>query len=165
MRHGIIWVTLACMLVLACADKDDSTAIRNLIKEGAGLAEMHHIGDLLRLTTDTFIAMPGRHDANGVKGILFVAFKHYGQFSIHYPKPAVEIETQGPSASAKVYFIIVRRDRTIPGLKELYNDPRRWLETAGEMADLYQLDLDLIKDKGQWLVQKARLEGFKGMGF
>jgi hypothetical protein len=47
----------------------------------------------------------------------------------------------------------------------LYDNPRKWIEKAGEKADLYQLELVLKKEKGDWLVSEAALEGFKGTGF
>jgi len=39
------------------------------------------------------------------------------------------------------------------------------IEKAGEKADLYQLELVLKKEAGDWLVSEATLEGFKGTGF
>ena len=55
--------------------------------------------------------------------------------------------------------------RTIPDVKDLYEEPRRWLEKVGENADLYQIKLELLKTDGKWLVKQAHLEGFKGLGF
>ncbi|MGD8844024.1 MAG: hypothetical protein PVI54_00865 [Desulfobacteraceae bacterium] len=60
---------------------------------------------------------------------------------------------------------INRQNQAIPGLKALYDNPRKWFEAVGEKADLYQLELDLVNDGGDWLVGRARLEGFKGTGF
>jgi hypothetical protein len=68
-------------------------------------------------------------------------------------------------ARATIHFLIVRQDQSIPGLKELYDNPRKWIEKAGEKADLYQLELVLRKEEGDWLVSDAELEGFKGTGF
>lgn len=152
-------------LVATCSSKDDAAAIRKLIDKGANLAAEKQIGDLMRLTTDGFTAGPGDHDARRVKGILFVAFQHYGNFSIRYPSPTVELEEDGKKAKAAVYFVIVSQDKEIPSLKELYNNPREWIEAASEKADLYELKLDLVKDSGDWLIQRAVLEGFKGYGF
>jgi len=129
------------------------------------MAERHEIGDLMELTVKGFAANPGNHNAAEVRGILFSAFRHYGDFDIRYPRPAVTIEEPGGGAAAVIYFMIVRREYDIPGLKELYDDPQRWLELASEKADLYQLKLDLTKDGGRWRVRQATLEGFKGWGF
>jgi hypothetical protein len=64
-----------------------------------------------------------------------------------------------------IYLLIVKKDRAIPDVKDLYNEPRRWLETVGENADLYQVKLQLLKKGGRWRVHQARLDGFKGLGF
>ena len=48
------------MLVLSvgsCAREDDVTAIRQLIREGARLAEEHDIGGLIELTTEDYEAL------------------------------------------------------------------------------------------------------------
>lgn len=156
---------LAISMVLGCSAKDDTVQIRELIQKGTTLAQDHQIGDLVDLSTNDFIAYPGRHDRRSVKGVLFAAFRHYGQFKIHFPRPAVEIGTDEQQANATVYFIIVSQSRELPGLKELYDDPRQWLAAAGEKADLYQLKLQLLKKEGDWLVKQADLEGFKGTGF
>ena len=154
-----------CFFVSACSPKDDVTVIRKIIQKAARSAENHQIADLVGLTAEGFLALPGHHDVRAVKSILFGAFRHYGQFELHYPQPAVDVAADSKDASAVVYFLIVRRNQSIPGLKELYNDPRRWLEAVGEKADLYQLKLQLKKKDGDWLVQQAHLEGFKGTGF
>jgi len=153
------------ILVSACSSKDDAVIIREIIQKSARLAEDKHVGDLMDLTAEGFLALPGHHDARMVKSILFGAFRHYGQFKIHYPQPAVDVAPDGGGATAVIYFLIVRRNQSIPGLKELYDDPRRWLETVGEKADLYQLKLEFKKKDGDWLVHQAQLEGFKGTGF
>ena len=64
-----------------------------------------------------------------------------------------------------MYVLIVKKDRVVPDLKDLYDDPKSWLETVGENADLYQLKLELVKTDGRWRVRKAHLEVFKGTGF
>lgn len=142
---------------------DDSAAIRQLIAEAADLAEKHQIGDLMRLTSETFTATPGGHDTNGVKKILFVAFRRYGNFSVLFPRPVVDIGQDASRATATVYFVIISKDRSLPGLKDLYNDPLGWLDEARDKADPYRLTLDLVKKDRRWQVQKAHLEGAVGM--
>ncbi len=61
--------------------------------------------------------------------------------------------------------MIVKKDRTLPELKELYNDPRGWLEKVSEKADLYRFRLKVVKVKGDWLVRGAYFERFTGTGF
>ncbi len=149
----------------ACSSKDDTEAIHELIQKGTALAEEKQIGDLMDFALPGFISRPGGNDRRATKRVLFAAFRHYGDFKIHYPSPQVEVIDAGASASATIHFLIVRQDQSIPGLKELVDDPRKWIETAGEKADLYQLKLALKKDGGDWLVAEASLEGFKGTGF
>ena len=160
-------VALAASLVFiallsACSEKDDVEVIRQRIQKGAGLAEQKKISDLMALTTDGFTADPGGHGPRSVKGILLRAFMHYGKFKLHFPQPGVELAGDGIRADATVHFLIVREDQAIPGLKELYDDPRQWIETVGEKADLYQLKLSWVKEGGDWLVETAHMEGFKG---
>jgi hypothetical protein len=165
MHRYLLWPALLIALTLtACGEKDDSRAVRRLIEKGTSLAQEHQIGDLMKLTTSDFSAKPGDHDARTVRGILLAAFKHYGHFEIHYPRPGVEV-TAETSASAEVTFIIVSKDKPLPGLKDLYDDPGRWVEQAGEKADLYRLQLELIKKDGDWRVARARLGGFDGRSF
>lgn len=154
-----------CVYIAACGGKDDTAAIYELIQKGTGLAEDKQVGDLLDLTLPDFVAQPGNRNRQETKGVLFAAFMHYGKFKLHYPRPQVEIHTRGESAMATVHFLIVRQNQSLPSLKELYDDPRKWIEKAGEKADLYELKLDLKKDGGGWRVAKAELEGFKGTGF
>lgn len=159
-----LWAIIM-LAAIGCGKKDETAAIRQLIGKGAQMAEAHELGDLMRLTTADFKALPGQHDTRSVKGILFVAFQHYGRLKIHYPRPGVEVAQNGNTATALVHFAIVSQNKEIPGLKELYENPEQWIETASEKADLYQLELALVKEGGDWQIQQAELKGFKGWGF
>ena len=161
----ITFSLITLFILAACAKEDDTDQIRKLIKEGARLAEEHNIAGLLELTTEDFVARPGKHDGREVKGILWYAFNHYGNFKVMYPEPSVDLKEGGRAASAKVYIMIVQKERSIPELKDLYKDPRGWLEEVGETADLYRLKLELLKNNGDWLVKSALLEPFRGVGF
>jgi hypothetical protein len=152
-------------LATACSQKDDVQIIRGLIKEGAELAEDHNISGIMELTTEDVVALPGHHNRMEIKRIIFAALMHYGKLKVFYPKPSVDLSTTDKSATCKIYLLIVKKDRTIPDVKDLYEEPKRWLETVGENADLFQLKLQLLKIDGKWLVKQAHLEGFKGLGF
>jgi hypothetical protein len=154
-----------CVSICSCSGKDDTQAIYELIQKGTRLAEEKQVGDLMDLTVPEFVAQPGSHDRQEAKGVLFAAFMHYGKFKIHYPRPEVELRPDSGGARATIHFLIVRQDQSIPGLKELYDNPRKWIEKAGEKADLYQLELVLKKEKGDWLVESAEVAGFTGTGF
>jgi hypothetical protein len=166
-RMTVPWVLVVFLLwPAACSKtKEDTTVIQEMIARSAEAAKEHAIADLMEMTDPAFITYPGGHDARATRGILFAAFRHYGRFALHYPQPEIRVADSGVEAEALVHFLIVRQDQVIPGLKELYGDPRRWLERAGEKADLYQLRLSLGKSDGRWKVHKALLEGFKGYGF
>jgi hypothetical protein len=155
-----LWVS-----VRSCSGKDDTQAIYELIQKGSRLAEEKQVGDLMDLTLPDFVAQPGSQNRREAKGVLFAAFMHYGKFRIHYPRPEVELLPDGGGARATVHFLIVRQDQSIPGLKALYDNPRKWIEKAGEKADLYQLELVLKKQEGDWLVESAEVAGFTGTGF
>jgi hypothetical protein len=160
----ILW-TMVFLVAASCAEKDDATAIRELIKKGVKLAEEHDLNGLIKLTTDDFDALPGHHNRQAVKRIIWSAFLHYGKFQILYPEPVVNLSRNDPPAVAKVHFLIVKKDQSFPKLKELYKDPRRWLDEVGKHADLYRLKLQMLKKNGDWSVKQAHLEGFKGFGF
>lgn len=163
-RPAIFWAILF-VFVSSCSPKDEVAAIRELIRKGAELAEDHDVGGVMELTTENVVALPGRHNRMEIKRIIWLAFKHYGNLKILYPEPSVNLTPNENSASSRVYLLIVKKDRNLPELKELYTEPRRWLEEVGENADLYQLDLQMLKKDGDWLVKQAHLEGFKGIGF
>ena len=162
--RAIFWAILF-VLATSCAPKDETAAIRELIQKGAKLAEDHDVGGIMNLTTEDVVALPGQHNHREIKRILWLAFKHYGNLKILYPEPSVNLTSNNNSASSRVYLLIVKKDRNLPELKELYTQPRRWLEEVGENADLYQLDLQMLKKDGDWRVKQAQLEGFKGIGF
>jgi hypothetical protein len=164
----------ACFVVLllitmsgwiSCSSKDEETAIRELVKKGATLGEEQDIKGLMNLTTEDFLALPGDLGRQETRRILFVAFRHYQDFKILYPRPNVELKPDKRSASALSPFLIVKKETTLPKLKELYEDPQRWLETVGENADLYRLKLECLKQNGDWLVKQARIERFTGTSF
>jgi len=117
------------------------------------------------LTTEDFLALPGDLGRQETRRILFVAFRHYQDFKILYPRPSVEVKPDKRSASAVFPFLILKKEAALPKLKELYDDPQRWLEAVGENADLYRLKLECLKQNGDWLVKQARLERFTGTSF
>jgi hypothetical protein len=162
----ILWmVFFFFFLAAACSQKDDVQVIRALIKEGAKLAEDHNISGLMELTTEDVVALPGHHNRLEIKRIIFAALMRYGKLKVLYPKPSVDLSATDNSATCMIYLLIVKKDRTIPDVKDLYEEPRRWLETVGENADLFQIKLQLLKKDGTWRVKQAHLEGFKGLGF
>lgn len=161
----LVLLGLICILLqTSCRDRDEAEAVRRLIDKGARLAEKHDAGGLLELATPDFSADPGGRDRAETRSILWMAFRHYRDFRILYPRPAIGREGENV-ASATIYFLIVRKDRTYPELKNLYGDPEGWLEEIGENADLYRLTLHLIRKEGEWLAKRAHLEPFRGSGF
>ena len=153
------------ILLAGCSSKEEEEVIRDLVKKGATLAEEQDIKGLMNLTTEDFLALPGDLGRQETRRILFMAFRHYQNFRILYPRPTVELKPDKRSASAVFPFLIVKKEATLPKLKELYEDPQRWLETVGENADLYRLRLECLKQDGDWLVKQARLERFTGRSF
>jgi len=168
-RRGRAWVVYLLLitgsLFPACSSKDEEAVIRELVKKGAILGEEQDIKGLMNLTTEDFRALPGDLERQETRRILFVAFRHYQDFKILYPRPSVDLKPDKRSASAGFPFLIVKKETTFPKLKELYEDPQRWLETVGENADLYRMKLEWIKQDGEWLVKQARVERFTGTSF
>ncbi|MDF1554113.1 MAG: hypothetical protein P1P84_13670 [Deferrisomatales bacterium] len=148
----------------ACSATDEAGRIRERIRQGAALAEDHDLAGLLELTTPGFRAEPGDRDGDGVRETLAMAFYHYQRFQILHPRPAVELAEDRATASAAVPFLVVRRDRSYPGLADLAADPAAWLARVGENADLYHLELQLLKQDGEWLATSATLRGAGGIG-
>ena len=168
-RQVCVWLVVLLLLFMSglesCSSKDEETAIRELVKKGATLGEEQDIKGLMNLTTEDFLAVPGDLGRQETRRILFVVFRHYRDFKILYPRPSVDLKPDKRSASAVFPFLIVKKETTLPKLKELYEDPQRWLETVGENADLYRLKLEWVKQNGDWLVRQARLERFTGRSF
>ena len=162
---SILIGVLLFLWVISCSPEDDVAAIRALIQDGAALAEDHDINGIMELTTEDIVAMPGAHSRLEIKRIIWTALMRYGQLKILYPKPSVDMSADSNQASCGIYLLIVKKDRVVPDVKQLYNDPKRWLETIGENADLYQLKLEMRKTDGRWLVGRAHLESFRGVGF
>lgn len=166
MKRMLPWMVFFVFFgVASCSKTDDVQAIRALIKEAAEMAEDHNLSGIMELTTEDVVGFPGHHDRLEIKRFIFSAFMHYGKLKILYPKPSVDLSTTDNSATCKIYLLIVKKDRAIPDVKDLYDEPRRWLEKVGENADLYQIELQLLKKGGTWRVHQAHLEGFKGLGF
>ncbi len=156
----LIGVLCCCVLLTACSESDDAAAIKTLVESGAELAEQKSISDMMKLTTEDFVAVPGQQDRRVVKRILFAAFAHYRNFTIHYPSFKIEIADDGISAVVALPFAIVRKEHELPGLEGVYNDPQEWVEAAGEKADLYHLTMLLRKQDGEWLVAQAELRSY-----
>jgi len=156
----LCWIAAVVLLSASCSKGDDVEAVGKLIDKGVVLGEKHDIGKLMELASEEFIALPGDLDRRAVRAILWRAFNHYGPLKIAHPRPSVEVEEDGKRASAGLFFLIVREDMYFPKLKDLPRDPKGWLDEVGENADLYRLDMELAKEKGEWVVRKATLKRF-----
>jgi hypothetical protein len=153
------------LFIGTCAERDDVSAIRALIKKGAVLAEKHDIGGILKLSVEDLQALPGELTRKGISGVLWRAFRYYGALRVIYPRPDVDLAKDGNHALARFPFLIVKREHSFPKLEKLHNDPQEWLEEVGENADLYRLKLYMVKKKGDWLAKEVHLERFTGLGF
>jgi hypothetical protein len=160
--------TILCLpmilLLIGCGRKDDTRLIRELIDSSARLAEAHRIGDLMEGATTGFLALPANYNRRTTRGILYRVFKFYGDFKIRYPQPIIRLDKHSGTAKSTIHFILVRQDMDLPALKDLVNAPQLWLKAARQKADIYQLKLDLIKSNKHWLVEKAYIQGSRGVG-
>jgi hypothetical protein len=157
-----IVVLVVCM---ACSRQDDAEKIQALIAKGAASAEAHDIAAILALASGDVRGMPMDLDKRGMKRILWRTFNYYGPLNIYYPRPGVEVNNEGNEASAQFPFLIVKKEQMIPDLEKLRDDPKAWIQAIGKTADLYRLRLLFVKQDGDWLVDRAFLERFTGMGF
>ena len=152
---------LAILLVAAgcsrCETTDDAAEIRKLIAAGAARAENHDIRGLLALATEDLAVMPGNRNRDQVARGLFAAFRFYGNFAIRYPRPQVDVGNRGVSARASFPFLVVQNKAALPEITGLYEDPEKFVQSVGKLADLYRLELVLQKAGGTWRVQKARI--------
>ncbi len=171
-KDGIAWIinssVPACLifaLCVACSGQDEGKKIHALIAKGAALAEAHDTAGILELASRDVRAMPMDLDRRGIKAALWQTFNYYGPINIRYPRPTVAVNDAADEASAVFPFLILKKERHVPDLDKLSDDPMAWLEAIGKNVDLYRLQLLLTKQGGAWVVHRAFLERFAGMGF
>lgn len=162
--RALLPALVVCALLAGCSKQGDEEEIRSLIAKGAALAEAHDIAGMLALTTAAVRAMPMDLDRREIRGLLWRTFTYYGPLEILYPRPVVEIDDQINEASAQLPFLIVKKDHPFKDLEGLSDDPMAWIDAIGKTADFYRLRLQWIKQDGRWLVDRAFLEPFTGMG-
>ncbi len=147
-------------LLTACAKTEREEEVYQLIQQAVELAQGHELGGLMDLTQDGFTADPGNRSSKEVRRILFVTFKRFGRFRIHYPKPSVRLSEDEETAIVKMNFLIATKDDLFPELKLLREDTVAWLEAVDKHVDVYTLSMELGYKSGSWLVTKARITGF-----
>jgi hypothetical protein len=146
----------------ACKPKGDERRILALIERAAILAEGHKTGKIMDLATKTFVADPGGRDRKEVQSILAYAFLRYGNFRIKFPTPAIEIAPSGDAADVRVPFVVFRENMIMPDLTGLRDNPGKWIEEVAKSADPYHLELKLEKIDGEWMAERAHIEGLRG---
>ncbi len=144
-----------------CEELDDQALIIQLIDRGARSAEKHRVGDLMSLTTDDFLLEPQQMDRRSAKGVVFMVLRRYGKLKVHYPRPSVDVAASRAEAEASFPFVIVREGSKVPNLSQLYDDPEGWLGQVARKADLYYMNLWLVKEDDVWLVNKAKVDGYR----
>ena len=163
LRKWILWTLsgAVCLFIAAgCGPNDEVAVIRDQIQKGAALAEAHDINGLMKLAAEDIVVNPGGYHRREIKRIIWAALKHYGNIKIIYPRPSVNLSTDKNQASCGLVFLIVKRNRVIPDVKDLYDDPQAWIETVGANADLYRLRFEMLKTKKHWQIKNAYLETF-----
>lgn len=162
---GLIVLGFAC-LMSSCTEKEDDIAlILSLVQKAEVLAEEHDTGKLMEFTSNDFKAQDGKMPRQQVRKFLWLTFRRYGNFNLLFPQPDVEISENKQSATATLHFLVVKKEQTLPDLEKLYKDPERWLQEVGELADLYRLNLKFLKKDDKWLVNAAKIEPYRGLGF
>lgn len=160
---------LPLLLGLSCGlcseETSDEEQIRKIIARAVELAEQKDIGGIMDLATGDFVAMPQRMDRRQTKGMLLYVFQRYKDLSILHPRPSVSVEPGAPMGSASVVFLIVRGGDTRPDVDGLSDDLEQWVRKVGDYTRLFRLKITFVKEDDDWLVQRTRLERFKGTGF
>ena len=146
------------LLFFACSGQDDVAAIRELIKKASGLVEEHAVGDIMDMTAEDFLAMPGKLDRRRTKRLLWLVFKKYGKLRVAHPIPSVQVEES--RATARFPFLLIKKDRPLPALKDVYEDPQRWVEEIGEKGEVYSMELTLVKTGDGWVVTRAQVDRY-----
>jgi len=173
-RTGVVRSGLGCLLagaavalalVSACSRDDEAREILELVREGVQRAEQRDVAGLLAMTAGGFRAEPGARDRAAAGESIEAAFYYYGRFRILHPEPAVELSEDRRTAAVSVPFLIVKRDRSWPDLDGLYRDPEAWLDRVGANADLYRLDVRLVRSQGGWFAESARLGSLRTADF
>lgn len=160
---------LPLLLGLSCGlcseETSDQEQIRGIIDRAVTLAEKQDIGGIMDLTSQDFVAMPGNRGRRETKGMLFYIFRRYQDLSILYPRPGVTVEPGDSTGTARVVFLLLRGADARPDLEGLGDDLEKWVEKAGDYTRLYRLKIAFAKEDDDWLVRRAHLERFKGLGF
>ncbi len=150
-------LVVALMLFVSGCWWGDEARIRELLAEGVARAQRHDVEGVLALATDDLRAQPGNRDRAGVAEGLTGAFYYYGRFRILYPEAGLEVAEGGQRAEVTMPFLIARHGQDLRDLAELRGDPAAWLARVGDSADLYHLNLELVKAVGGWRVHRADL--------
>jgi hypothetical protein len=158
----VLCTGLSCGL---CSSSSDEEQIRKLIDQMVDLAEKHDIGGLEDLASEDLVVRPWSMRRGEFKRWLFVAFRRYGDFKLHFPRPGVEIDEQQGTATASIYFLMLSGGKAVPDLQELKDRPDEWLDKAMNLTNLFKLTLGLSKIDGDWLVSAAHFKRLKGLSF
>jgi ketosteroid isomerase-like protein len=146
-------------------ETSDEEQIRKIIDQAVELAEKKDIGGLMEMTSEDFLAMPRKMGRRETQGMLFYVFRRYPDLSILYPRPRVSVEPGDPTGTASVVFLLLRGADTRPDLEGLGDNLEKWVKKVGDYTRLYRLKITFVKENDEWLVQRAHLERFKGLGF
>lgn len=161
----LCWLAASCGTCSLCAgDTDDEQQIRALIERAADAAERHDLGGMLELAAEDVRVSPRNLDRNDIKRYLFLVFRRYGNFSLLYPRPRVELDPGASSATAGVAVLLVSAGRSTAELEGLKDDPEAWLRRTGNMANLFRMRVEFAKKDGDWLIRHVHLERFRGFG-
>ena len=167
MKINLIITAVYTILTLqgcgGCETYSDAAQIRTTIETAVGHAEGHRLGELMSLTTEAFAVTPRQMDRQSVKEALFLVFRRYRDFEIHYPIPTVTVDRNSATAEARMPFFIVRKGERVPDLSELYENTNDWLAQVADMADLFYLQLWFARKDGAWLADKARIESYRSL--
>jgi hypothetical protein len=154
--RGLALAALAVLLLVAgCQDEAVDRGAELLVEDAVQAVGDRDVRGLIELTTDDFIALPGRVDRATATRRLFLSFKLNGPVEVLHSRPEVDVDSP-TSARVSCPFVVVRRGNSDPALDVLADDPAAWSEHAAELGEVVTADLSLVKHGETWLVQTAR---------
>jgi len=158
------------LALFACKGPPAEEQVRRLVEEAVVAGEAGRIGELVKLTTPTFQALPMKADRERARQALQWVLRSFRGHQILYPRPAVTVAPGDQEATARFSFVFVRGAEPAGG--EAQAPPRRgeddeeaFLVGLAERTNLFRIELRLLKGEDGWRVDGAFLERWSGLGF
>jgi hypothetical protein len=142
--------------LLGCEAQEQEQEVVSVVSDGIALLESQSVGKALRLTTEDFLAQPGRLSKNAVTRKLVRFYAANGNVDVMHPAPEVELDDALESALVSMPFVVAKKGASAEDLDDLYDDQEAWEAAASEYAAVQRADISLVKQNERWLVRTVR---------